>query len=224
LLKIVKDRDFSNVLTRLKLKLPLTIMSLEKLEVFYENLMKDIYIDKDSDKNVKEELEIKEFNINPYIKNKTNNFGKWSDYEMYLLNRTKLSPIVLKLSLDDIKEIYSEAIKIGILTEMERRQMSNIITWLKFNTPLIKLNVKKLEEIYIKLMENLFEKDAEKQKENNSIGVVEKTFEDIFNEGLKSGFVNMEDLKKINFEDEDNVYDIYEAIEIMEERGVRINY
>ncbi|MGL6099796.1 MAG: hypothetical protein ACRC0G_09265, partial [Fusobacteriaceae bacterium] len=221
---IVKDRDFSNVLTRLKLKLPLTIMSLEKLEVFYENLMKDIYIDKDSDKNVKEELEIKEFNINPYIKNKTNNFGKWSDYEMYLLNRTKLSPIVLKLSLDDIKEIYSEAIKIGILTEMERRQMSNIITWLKFNTPLIKLNVKKLEEIYIKLMENLFEKDAEKQKENNSIGVVEKTFEDIFNEGLKSGFVNMEDLKKVNFEAEDDVYDIYEAIEIMEDRGVRINY
>ncbi|MGL5356848.1 MAG: hypothetical protein ACRDAQ_09990 [Cetobacterium sp.] len=133
LLKIVKDRDFSNVLTRLKLKLPLTIMSLEKLEVFYENLMKDIYIDKDFESNsnvleekvennLKEEKEVNEFNIEYYLKDQN------------------------------------------------------------------------------------------------------ETFEDIFNEGLKSGFVNMEDLKKINFEYEDDVYDIYEAIEIMEDRGVRINY
>ncbi|MGL5052774.1 MAG: hypothetical protein ACRC5W_04175, partial [Cetobacterium sp.] len=80
LLKIVKDRDFSNVLTRLKLKLPLTIMSLEKLEVFYENLMKNIYTDKNSESNSnilkkivenkpKEKLDIKEFDIESYTKN-----------------------------------------------------------------------------------------------------------------------------------------------------------
>ncbi|MGL6132562.1 MAG: hypothetical protein ACRCZ9_13195, partial [Fusobacteriaceae bacterium] len=133
LLKIVKDRDFSNVLTRLKLKLPLTIMSLEKLEVFYENLMKDIYIDKDFESNsnvleekvennLKEEKEVNEFNIEYYLKDQN------------------------------------------------------------------------------------------------------ETFEDIFNEGLKSGFVNIKDLKKVNFEYEDDVYDIYEAVEIIEDRGIRINY
>ncbi|MGL5204406.1 MAG: hypothetical protein ACRDA0_12585 [Cetobacterium sp.] len=43
ILKSLKDRDFTNIITRLNLKLPLTNINLEKIEDFYEDLMKDIY-------------------------------------------------------------------------------------------------------------------------------------------------------------------------------------
>lgn len=54
-LKSLKDRDFSNIITRLKLKLPLTTISLEKIEDFYEGLMNDIYSQEFS--LVKEDIE-----------------------------------------------------------------------------------------------------------------------------------------------------------------------
>lgn len=51
-----------------------------------------------------------------------------------------------------------------------------------------------------------------------------KDFNDLLNLGIKTGEINIEDLKNIDYENEVNVYDIYEAIEILEERGIRIIY
>lgn len=51
-----------------------------------------------------------------------------------------------------------------------------------------------------------------------------KNFNDLLNFGIKTGEINIEDLKNIDYENEVNVYDIYEAIEILEERGIRIIY
>ena len=43
IIKSSQERDFSNILTKLKLNLSITDMSLEKIEIFYEKLMKDIH-------------------------------------------------------------------------------------------------------------------------------------------------------------------------------------
>ncbi|MGL5051649.1 MAG: hypothetical protein ACRC6E_13635, partial [Fusobacteriaceae bacterium] len=250
LLKIVKDRDFSNVLTRLKLKLPLTIMSLEKLEVFYENLMEDIYPQKTlrNAENIlktpiKEEIEIQDFCIKSKTKDKINNYGEWADYENYCLNKGNLITIITRFSLDDFEEIYSESVKRNILTQMEAAKILSVINWLKMDVPLVKLNIKKIEEIYCKIIQNLYEKEdipSEKNKIleiesnlsevdckediNNIVEVKLKTFNDISNQGLKEGFVEMKELEGISFDNEDEIYDIYEAIEMLQKRGVRINY
>ena len=50
------------------------------------------------------------------------------------------------------------------------------------------------------------------------------TFDKILSEGLKSGEVSTEELQKIDYEAEEEVSDIYEAIEILEERGIIVNY
>ncbi|MGL5988636.1 hypothetical protein [Cetobacterium sp.] len=250
LLKIVKDRDFSNVLTRLKLKLPLTIMSLEKLEVFYENLMEDIYPQKilgDAENiletPIKEEIEIQEFSTKSKTKDKINNYGEWANYEKYCLNKGNLITIITRFSLDDFKEIYSESVKRNILTQMEAAKILSVINWLKMDVPLDKLNIKKIEEIYCKIIQNLYEKEdviVEKNKisgiennlpevdykedKKNTVKIKLKTFNDISNQALKEGIVEMKELEVVNFDNEDEVYDIYEAIEILEKRGVRINY
>lgn len=63
---------------------------------------------------------------------------------------------------------------------------------------------------------------AEKMK-NNEEEVLNLTFNQVLEAGLKSGFVKAEILTKINYTIEKNVKDIYEAVEILEDRGIIIN-
>lgn len=364
ILKSLKDKDFTNIMTRLKLKLPLTDMNLEKIENFYEELMNSMHSqesslieenlesNKDNEKDInledenkfeREEFDIesytakdwcrfyeiaKDFKVKDYLqkaiitlwkyeerdlmisdsqyatirrnyselyevikkfesekngvqKNYLKNISedkentlhekseeniekvveddyRWNNYEVYSLNKSNLIPVILRFSLLDFQEMFSIGSKNGILNEMEKRQMANIITWVKLSTPLIRLNLEKIEVIYKKMMVKLFEKnhtletipnsfqqDIEKKPENEIVIYddvlsvkneeeseiqeklkenIIKNFNSILEIGLKDGIINMKDLQEVNFDSEDDVYDIYEAVEILEERGIRINY
>ena len=222
-------------------------------------------------------------------------------------------------SKEDIKEIYLQAIKRGIIKKSQEKYFSNIFTRIKLNLPLTKMDLEKIVPFYRELIgqlkeENAFEivsvtdelcvedrgeetvllKDDKfeqekieeepilKETENTSAieaqyvedkeikelaldeigesavitdpagidivpevsttGAVEPmpvtdvpygdesvteevyTFDKILSEGLKSGEVSTEELQKIDYEAEEEVSDIYEAIEILEERGIIVNY
>ncbi|MGL5936094.1 MAG: hypothetical protein ACRCZI_10805, partial [Cetobacterium sp.] len=99
--------------------------------------------------------EKKETNIFDYKK-----YGSWSNIEVYHLNKVNLVPIISTFSLHDFKEILLEGKKRELFSEGEKIQIANIITWLNLNTPLAKLNVKKVESIYIKLMESLLKEKS----------------------------------------------------------------
>ena len=117
----------------------------------------------------------------------------------------------------------------NIFDEMEERQILTVITWLKWNTPLKKLNVDKIINIYVKFMENFYKKEEVEKgtlacnldKEEKSI---KDSFGDILAKGLENGFVEMADLKRVDYDNDKDAYDVYEAIEILESRGVRIKY
>ncbi|MGL5981976.1 MAG: hypothetical protein ACRCZR_01500 [Cetobacterium sp.] len=323
LLKFGQERDISNIITRLKLELLLTEFSLEKVEPFYESLMKDIYkesnLEKPTEKPVekvtvetnlnpvdsnvekdfdiesytakdwyklyefsKDEKDIKEwlrkyiFTIARYMEENlpiTNNqyatirnnyvelyvilgkleknrasisgpeitkLGEWSNFERYSTHKDNLVYLIAQFNLIDFKEILQISREKSILTEMELRQVLNVITWLKLNTPLTNLNLEKVEKIYIKIMKYIHPdkeildykepkiKELEIIEEIKEVQEVQepvvKTFNDFIVQGLKDGAVNMEELKLVDFENDNDAYDIYEAIEILEDRGIRINY
>ena len=290
ILKGIDERNLSDVLTRLKLNIQLTNTNIENIENIYSKIMNNIYKEKLKDKELRQVL----------------------DYELYSKNKNKLKDFILTFSLDDFKKIYSIGKEKEIFTEVEERQLLTVITWLKWNTPLKNLNIEKITNLYTKFMEiNYGNKDKKEEviniqeytaedwyklyeisKEENHIsewfkgylltlgrdvenGLVinnlqhqnlkkyqnelnrlvkkmnlkkeedsikeeqntisenyveseknlnMKTFWNVLSEGLKSGVVEMEDLKQIDYDKDKDAYDVYEAIEILESRGVRIKY
>ncbi|MGL4989222.1 MAG: hypothetical protein ACRC5F_08295, partial [Cetobacterium sp.] len=174
--------------------------------------------------------------------------GEWSNFERYSTHKDNLVYLIAQFNLIDFKEILQISREKSILTEMELRQVLNVITWLKLNTPLTNLNLEKVEKIYIKIMKYIHpdkeildykepkikepeirEPEIREDEEEETIvkkvqEPIVKTFNDFIVQGLKDGVVNMEELKLVDFENDNDAYDIYEAIEILEDRGIRINY
>jgi hypothetical protein len=49
-------------------------------------------------------------------------------------------------------------------------------------------------------------------------------FDDILRKGLDDGFISAKDIRAIDFENDKNVFDYFEAIEELEDRGIKVNY
>ncbi|WP_432205044.1 hypothetical protein ACQ9ZF_03590 [Cetobacterium somerae] len=177
---------------------------------------------------------------------------KWSDYEKYLENKNDLVPLLRKFTESDFKEIYIEAKNRKILKPSQERDFSNIMTRLKLKLPLTDMSFEKIELSYEKLIEDIHKDKVQKVNQEKTIDVQEytaiednikeeentisenymeieeipniKTFCNVLSEGLKNGVVEMEELKQVDYDNDKDAYDVYEAIEILESRGVRIKY
>ncbi|MGL5638788.1 MAG: hypothetical protein ACRCW7_05535, partial [Cetobacterium sp.] len=203
---------------------------LEKLENFYEDLMKDVYPKEIiKDKEIIEQLETdylnddcynrEEFDIESYTADdwcRIYEIGKelrlkdWLQKHILTLWRYEERDLLISDSqYATIRRNYFELYEVLKKFEKEKKNSfkntkSNQI--IIYNDILPK-NDKKSSEIQEELKEN-----------------TPKNFNEILEISLKNGSIDMKDLQEINFENEDEVYDIYEAIEIIEERGIRINY
>lgn len=217
-LKGLDERNISDVLTRLKLNIPLTNDNLENIESIYYKVINELH---------KRELKVeKKADTNSL---KDNFLENGLNYKSYLENKNKLNEFILKLSLNDFKKMHLLGKQENIFDEMEERQILTVITWLKWNTPLKKLNVDKIINIYVKFMENFYKKEeVEKGTLACNLDKKEKSIKDSFGDilakGLENGFVEMADLKRVDYDNDKDAYDVYEAIEILESRGVRIKY
>lgn len=173
IIKKVQEKFFSNILIRLKLKLPLTNMDIEKIIPLYKELMEILYEEGYFEKKIEA------------ISNSNNDLtvNKNISEATQTKEEVQEEPISLVENNDDITETDVEEVEV-----IEKIESSKIETVAEPVT--------------------------------NTI----KDFNDLLNFGIKTGEINIEDLKNIDYENEVNVYDIYEAIEILEERGIRIIY
>lgn len=173
IIKKVQEKFFSNILIRLKLKLPLTNMDIEKIIPLYKELMEILYEEGYFEKKIEA------------ISNSNNDLTVNENISEATQAKEEIQeePISLVENNDDITETDVEEVEV-----IERIENSKIETLAEPVT--------------------------------NTI----KNFNDLLNFGIKTGEINIEDLKNIDYENEVNVYDIYEAIEILEERGIRIIY
>ncbi|MGL5904132.1 MAG: hypothetical protein ACRCZO_15735, partial [Cetobacterium sp.] len=137
-----------------------------KIENFkLQNNSEEIKVNKNLENNkneINQNIEEKEIQI---LESKK--YGDWFNIENYRLNKSNLSLIISNFCLDDFKEIYSESQKRNLLSQSEKIQILNIITSLKFNTPLSSLNMEKIEDIYIKIMDHLIKEESKVKIEIN---------------------------------------------------------
>lgn len=210
-----------------KFKLKIESIEKEKIELqkalileksAKENLSKEILDLKDLLRERKETVQNLEDKKEVYMFD-SNKYGSWSNTEVYLLNKANLIPIISTFCLDDFKEILLEGKKREVFSEAEKIQIANVITWLKLNTPLAKLNVKKVEAIYIKLMESLLKEKSENKLENNKNEKIEETkIENVIqkkSEEVKSNWANKEKFLQ-NKDDLVGLLKTFEAKDFME--------
>lgn len=71
--------------------------------------------------------------------------------------------------------------------------------------------------------EEELEEDEDEYEEEEELEKDKITFEKLLEIGLREGKVEITELQKVNFDEEDTIYDIYEAIGLLQERGIKIN-
>jgi hypothetical protein len=49
-------------------------------------------------------------------------------------------------------------------------------------------------------------------------------FKDVLRKGLDNGFVDAKEIREIDFENDKDAFDRFEAIEELEDRGIKVNY
>lgn len=49
-------------------------------------------------------------------------------------------------------------------------------------------------------------------------------FANVLRKGLDNGFINASEIRKIDFENDNDAFDYFEAIDTLEDRGIKINY
>ncbi|MCB2305858.1 hypothetical protein LGL08_01325 [Clostridium estertheticum] len=49
-------------------------------------------------------------------------------------------------------------------------------------------------------------------------------FKDILRKGLNNGFLNNNEVEEIDFKNDKDAFDYFEAIEELEDKGIQINY
>ncbi len=114
---------------------------------------------KEEEQKIVEDLQIKIENFE--LEEKLDEFD-CLNYSNYCKNKDDLNKYLLKFSEGDFRKILSLSREKNIFNVFEERQLLSIITWLKFNTPLEKLNIEKLKELYKKFMEKYHEKEVAK--------------------------------------------------------------
>lgn len=78
------------------------------------------------------------------------------------------------------------------------------------------MNKEKLDKV--KPIKKVVQESPNKVVEN-----IQVTFQSILDKGLKDGRVNYSDIEKINYDLEDEIFNMYEVIEELEERGIMIS-
>lgn len=179
LLKSLKDKDFTNIMTRLKLKLPLTNVILEKLENFYEELMSSVYsqefllIEENLESNKDDEKEInlenengfeqKEFDIESYTAKdwyrvydlaKEYRVKDWVQKSIFIIARLKDAKSEISDShYATIRRNYSELYQ--IIEKIEAEKNFNQTIKLDYSTEKIKVDIKKFSsEDWYQLFKN----------------------------------------------------------------------
>ncbi|MGL5623791.1 hypothetical protein, partial [Cetobacterium sp.] len=179
LLKSLKDKDFTNIMTRLKLKLPLTNVILEKLENFYEELMSSVYsqefllIEENLESNKDDEKEInlenengfeqKEFDIESYTAKdwyrvydlaKEYRVKDWLQKSIFIIARLKDAKSEISDShYATIRRNYSELYQ--IIEKIEAEKNFNQTIKLDYSTEKIKVDIKKFSsEDWYQLFKN----------------------------------------------------------------------
>lgn len=146
-------------------------------------------------------------------------------YFSNILIRIKLNLPLTSMDVEKIKGLYQE-----LIFQMNKEGAFDIECneSLSFDS---QLNDKVENEKIIeqnKIVENIVSTEEVKENliKNENKNLLNKivTFDALLELGLKEGEISIEELQKIDYEKEYSVYDIYEAIELLEERGIRINY
>lgn len=202
IIKKSQEKYFFNIFTRIKLNLPLTKMDLEKIVPFYRELIGQLKEENAFEiVSVTDELCVED-RVEETVLLKDDKFEQEKIEEEPILKETENTSAIEAQYVED-KEIKELA-----LDEIDE---SSVITN-SFGVDMI--SEEKAEPIPVT--------DVPYDEES----VIEEvyTFDKILSEGLKSGEVSTEELQKIDYEAEEEVSDIYEAIEILEERGIIVNY
>ena len=203
-----QEKYFSNIIIRRKLRLPLNV-DCEKIKPYYEKLMVKLEEEKNESEVTLPKIEI--------VNSKISNFKEF----------------VKNLSNENLKEIYLEGKRRNIIKKSQEKYFSNIQIKKELNIPITSIDCDRIKSIYEEIIiqkkqdnidtENkLIDETFKKDNENNLIKAI--NFNELLEKGLKNGEINIDELQHINYLNENDVYDIYEAIEIFEERGIRINY
>ncbi|MGL6098779.1 MAG: hypothetical protein ACRC0G_04030, partial [Fusobacteriaceae bacterium] len=163
------EKDLKSILTRLKLNLPLTTFGIEKVAIFYKELMEDIkkYPEKISIKKSVEEENVEKLVEEPEKVAQIPSFnGKWCNYEKFSQNKNYLIDFLRTFNANDFREMQLEGKKRGLLKFGQERDISNIITRLKLELLLTEFSLEKVEPFYESLMEDIYkESNLEKPTE-----------------------------------------------------------
>lgn len=202
LLNSIEERKLLNIISLLDLGESITNIDFQETLKIYVKYMNIIY--KNRLENMSK-LDSKEFFIENYTAE------DW--YKIYEeLKKEKKVPKWIRLLIFNLGKSKEEKLKIpknqyGII-KLFINELSSTLNSLK--------NLCKKSETI------LLDKITEEKKENQKIE--SSLFENILKQGLEMGFVRMEQLQTIDFTKEKDAYDIYEAIDQLECRGIKIKY
>ncbi|WP_293959262.1 hypothetical protein [uncultured Fusobacterium sp.] len=205
IIKKSQEKYFFNIFTRIKLNLPLTKMDLEKIVPFYRELIGKLKEENAFIVSVTDELCVED-RVEETVLLKDDKFEQEKIEEEPILKETENTSAIEAQYVEDkeIKELALDEIgESAVITDPAGIDIVPEVSTTGAVEPMPVTDVPYDEESVI---EEVY------------------TFDKILSEGLKSGEVSTEELQKIDYEAEEEVSDIYEAIEILEERGIIVNY
>lgn len=215
ILKNLDKKNFHDLFARINLKMNLTRENLEFVENIYSKIMENecvITKEKIIESNQTISLYEEEVNNEAYVFDNFNS-SHWFKLAQLSKNNNKTTNWLRKF-IFSLGLYYEEH---GALTEKQLDVIRNNYSILKYHME--------------KVLEISEEKIKREQAEEGEIKKIEiqknsspKCFNDLLNIGLEYGTISMEELQKLNFDNDVDAYDVYEAIEILESRGIQIKY
>ena len=206
IIKKSQEKYFFNIFTRIKLNLPLTKMDLEKIVPFYRELIGQLKEENAFEiVSVTDELCVEDRGEETVLL-KDDKFEQEKIEEEPILKETENTSAIEAQYVEDkeIKELALDEIgESAVITDPAGIDIVPEVSTTGAVEPMPVTDVPYGDE---SVTEEVY------------------TFDKILSEGLKSGEVSTEELQKIDYEAEEEVSDIYEAIEILEERGIIVNY
>ena len=206
IIKKSQEKYFFNIFTRIKLNLPLTKMDLEKIVPFYRELIGQLKEENAFEiVSVTDELCVED-RVEETVLLKDDKFEQEKIEEEPILKETENTSAIEAQYVEDkeIKELALDEIgESAVITDPAGIDIVPEVSTTGAVEPMPVTDVPYGDE---SVTEEVY------------------TFDKILSEGLKSGEVSTEELQKIDYEAEEEVSDIYEAIEILEERGIIVNY
>lgn len=227
MLLTLDKKNFFNILKRIELEMEVSNSSLEEIIPIYKRLLKLYTLKNISEIDLKG---IKEIPLFEYT-------GEdWCDlYELLKLDeeieewiKKFISSLGAqkkkgtKITKDQLKVIENHKIKLEKYLVKIAYYKEVFKQYEKKEENILNLKEDEILEIEKEIdLENLLE---EIEKEKKDIEFEKCKFKDILKEGIKNGKISIKKIKKIDFDIDEDAYDIDEAIEILEEKGVYIEF